>query len=83
MRYRAVFSDSSVLFFTSLTRRQQVKLLDRAQSLAGSPFVVPDFRSKDDDGREICHLLIDDYLFEYWVDDAARLVMIVDIEDAE
>jgi hypothetical protein len=36
MRYRPVFSDTAVLFFTSISRRKQEKLLDRAQELARS-----------------------------------------------
>jgi hypothetical protein len=83
MRYRPVFSDSAVVFFASLSRRRQRKLLDRALELAGDPFLVPDFRSVDDDGREICHVLVDDFIFSYWADHAARVVMIVDVEDGE
>jgi hypothetical protein len=83
MRYRPVFSDSAVAFFASLSRRRQRKLLDRALELADDPFLVPDFRSVDDDGREICHVLVDDFIFSYWPDHAARVVMIVDVEDGE
>jgi len=83
MRYRPVFSDMAVLFFTSLPHRRQWKVVHRAQELAADPFLVPDFRRPDEDGREISHLLVDGFLFSYWVDHAARLVMIVDIEDGE
>ena len=82
MRYRPVFSDSAVAFFTTLSRRRQRKLLDRARELAADPFVVPDLRRMDDDGREIGDLLIDNFLFSYWVDHAAKAVMVVEIEDA-
>ena len=83
MRYRPVFSDSAVVFFVSLPRRRQRKLLDRALELAGDPFLVPDFRNTDDDAREICHVLVDGFIFSYWVDHAVRSVMIVEIEDGE
>jgi len=81
MRYRPVFSDSTVSFFATLSRRRQVKLLDRARELAEDPFVVPDLRRVDDDGREIGDILIDDFLISYWVDHPAKIVMIVEIED--
>jgi hypothetical protein len=83
MRYRPVFSDSAVLFFVSLSRRRQWKLLDRARELASDPFLVPDFRMPDEANREISHVLVDGFLFSFWVDDATRVVMIVDIEDGE
>jgi hypothetical protein len=83
MRYRPVFSDSAVVFFVSLSRRRQRKLLNRALELAGDPFLVPDFRNNDDDGRGICHVLVDGFIFSYWVDHAVRSVMIVEIEDGE
>jgi hypothetical protein len=71
MRYRPVFSDSAVIFFASLSRRRQRKLLDRALELAGDPFLVLDFRGVDDEGREIYHVLVDDFIFSYWPDHAA------------
>ena len=82
MHYRPVFSDSSVSFFAALPKRRPKKLLDRARELAADPFVVPDLRRTDDDGREIGDVLIDDFLISYWVDHPAKAVLIVEIEDA-
>ncbi len=82
MHYRPVFSDSAVSFFAALPKRRQKKLLDRARELAADPFVVPDLRRTDDDGREIGDILIDDFLFSYWVDHPVKTVLIVEIEDA-
>ena len=82
MRFRPVFSDSAVAFFATLPRRRQRTLLARAQELAGDPFLQPDLKRIDDEGREIGDILIDDFLFSYWADHAARVVMIVEIEDA-
>jgi hypothetical protein len=83
MRYRPIFSDSAVSFFVSLSRRKQWKLLDRAQELASDPFLIPDFRAADDEGREISHVLVDGFLFTYWVDHSSSVVMIVEIDDGE
>ncbi len=82
MRYRPVFSDSAVDFFATLSRRRQWMLLDRARELGADPFVAPDLRRVDNDGREIGDILIDDFLFSFWVDHPAKIVMIVEIEDA-
>lgn len=67
--------------FATLPRRRQRRLLDRARELADDPFVVPDLRRTDDEGREVGDILIDDFLFSYWVDHPAKVVMIVDVED--
>ena len=81
MRYRPVFSDSAVEFLATLPRRRQRRLLDRAQELAGDPFLIPDIRLPDEEGREISHILIDDFLFSFWPDHATKVVMIVEIAD--
>ena len=81
--YRAVFSDFSVEFFTALSRRRQRKLLDRARELAADPFLIPNYSTKDSDGRDTAHLLVGDFIFTYHVDHATRLVMITEIDDAE
>ena len=80
--YRPVFSADAVALFSGLSRRRQRRLLDRAHELAADPFLVPDFTSSDAEGRVIAHLLLDDFLFDYWVDHAVRTVLIVGIDDA-
>ena len=65
-----------------LSQRRQRKLLDRARELAADPFLLPDIRRSDDEGREIGDILIGDFLFSYWVDHAAKVVMITEVEDA-
>jgi hypothetical protein len=50
--------------------------------LADDPFLVPDFKTPDDEGREFSLILIDDFLFSFWADHAAKVLMIVEIEDA-
>lgn len=82
MPYRPIVSDSAVAFFATLSRLRQRALLDRARELADDPFVIPDLRREDDDGREIGDILIDDFLFSFWVDHAAKVVMIVEVDDA-
>ena len=81
MRYRPVFSDSAIEVFATVSRRRQQMILDRARELAADPFVVPDLSRVDDDGHEIGDILIDEFLFSFWVDHAAKVVMIVDLED--
>lgn len=81
--YRPVFSDTAVAFFVSLPRRRQRKRLDRAHELAADPFLVPDFRGADAEGRELSHVMTDSFVFTYWVDHAVKRVMITEVDDAE
>ncbi len=53
-----------------------------ARQLAAHPLVRSDYRLLDETGREIEHLLIEDYVFAYWLDHGEREVRLTDIEDA-
>ena len=79
--YEVVFAAHAVEFFLGLTKRRQRKLLDRSRELAIDPSLVPDFRSADSIGRTISHLVVDDFIFDFWVDHAARQVIVTGIDD--
>ena len=83
LRYEAVFAASAVEFFVRLGKRRQRKLLDRAQELAADPFLVPDFRTTDAAGREISHLIAEEFIFDFWIDHAVKQVVITEIADVE
>lgn len=57
--------------------------MDRAYELARYPFLESDYRLSDPEGHMIEHLLVDGVVFSYWIDHAAKLVMITEIEDAQ
>ena len=80
--YALVFSESAADFILALPLRRRRRVRDSAGRLANDPFVRSDYSVQDDSGREIDHLLIEDFVFAYWVDHAAREVRIVDIDDA-
>jgi hypothetical protein len=81
--YEPVFAASAVEFAVGLSRRRQRKLLDVAMQLAADPFLVPDFRSKDLAEREILHLLAEGFIFDFWVDHAAKRVVVLEIESVD
>ncbi len=81
--YEAVFTASAVEFFVGLSKRRQRKLLDRTHELAADPFLVPDFRTVDASGREIYHLMVDGFIFDYWVDHAVKQVILTEIDHVE
>jgi mRNA-degrading endonuclease RelE of RelBE toxin-antitoxin system len=80
--YEPVFAEGAAEFLLHLPRRRQRRVVALAQQLATHPHVRSDYSLPDDAGRTIEHLTIEDYVFAYWLDHAAREVRIVDIDDA-
>lgn len=81
--YEVIFAAVAVEFFLGLTKRNQRKVLDRAQELAADPFLVPDFLSNDSTGRTIFHFMADGFVFDFWIDHAAKQVIVTEIEFVE
>jgi hypothetical protein len=77
--YESVLSVAAANFIISLPRRQQALVLDLADQIARQPFQVSDYRSHDAAGREVENLLLDEYVFTYWIDHAVKEVRIVEI----
>jgi hypothetical protein len=77
--YASHLSSQAAAFIVGLPRRQQQKLLDFADQLANQPFQVGDYRLKDATGRDVETLLMDEFLFTYWVDHSAKEVRITEI----
>lgn len=82
-KYRPSFSDLAAEFILALPKRRQRKAMDRAYELARYPFLESDYQIIATTGRTIDHILIDGFVISYWIDHAAKLVMITEIEDAE
>ena len=80
--YRPVLSDEAAEFLVQQPKARQRKILGFARQLAADPFVRSDYVIADDSGRELEHLLIDAWVFTYWVDHAVCELRIVEIEDA-
>lgn len=77
--YSSHLSIPATAFLTGLPRRKQKVVLDLAEQLALHPFRLSDYRTTDAAGREMENLLIDDWLFTYWVDHAVKEVRITEI----
>jgi len=81
--YRPHFSDLATEFILSLPSRRQRRAMACAYQLARYPAVESDYQLRDADGRDIEHLLVDGFVFCYWVDHSVKVVMITEIEDAD
>jgi len=79
LRYESQLSLAAAAFVVSLSRRQQRLILDLADQISKAPSQGGDYRTADATGRAIENLLLEGYLFSYWVDDSAREVRITEI----
>ncbi len=80
--YRPVFSADATDFIVGLPKRRQQRVVLLAERLAVNPFILSDYSVPDESGRPVEHLLVEDYVFAYWIDHASKEVRITDIEDA-
>jgi hypothetical protein len=65
MKYRPCFSDRAVAYVVGLSKRRQRVLLDRVRELASDPVLPPDLESIDSEGRNISHIVVDDFAIAY------------------
>jgi hypothetical protein len=80
--YRLVFAEGIAEFLIQQPKRRQRQIVALARKLAEHPLILSDYQLADESGRQIEHLLIDGYVFAYWLDHAVREIRITDIEDA-
>ena len=77
--YQSHLSLEAVAFVVALPKRKQRRVLDLADQIARHPFKIGDYAMVDSTGRTVENLLLEGYLFSYWVDHAAREVRISEI----
>lgn len=77
--YRSHLSLEAAAFVAALPRREQRSVLKLAGQFAKKPFQAGDYQMGDVAGRMVENLLVDGYLFSYWVDHASREVRIIEI----
>jgi hypothetical protein len=77
--YRSHLSLEAMAFVVALSRRRQRSVLNLADRIARRPFKLGDYRTGDATGRKVESLLIEGYLFSFWVDHASCEVRIIEI----
>ena len=75
-RYQSHLSIEAAQFIVGLPKRRQLIVLDLADQIARHPFQIGDYRAEDANGRVTDNLLLEGYLFTYWIDHASREVRI-------
>jgi hypothetical protein len=77
--YESTLSREAVALVVLLSKRQQRLVLDLADQIARQPFQIGDYPTVDAVGRRVENLLLQGYLFSFWVDHGAREVRISEI----
>ena len=70
--YRSHLSMEAASFLITLSKEKQRKVLDLADRIAAQPFQISDYQLSDESGRLIENILIDEFLFSYWLDHADK-----------
>lgn len=77
--YESHLSLDAVAFVVTLPKRKQRLVLDLADQIASHPFQIGDFLTFDAVDRSVENVLLEGYLFSFWVDHASREVRICEI----
>ena len=81
--YTPVYSELAANAIVALPRRKAQRVLDLCRILARNPFVGSDYVVTDSSGHTVEHLLTEGFILTYWVDHAAKTVMVVEVDSAE
>ena len=77
--YRYVIAQQAADFALRLPPSEQQRLASACRLLAAQPFRTGDYSTRDDAGRMLQNLLIDDWVLTYWSDHAVKEVRIVEL----
>ena len=77
--YESHLSREAAAFIIALSKRRQKQVLDLADQIAAHPFQIGDYQNTDANGRVIEHLLVDGYLFAFWIDHTSCEVRITEV----
>lgn len=76
--YVCYLSTESVSFVVGLSIQKQRKIIDLVELITASPERISDYQTTDAIGRPIENLLLEEFLFTYWIDLAAKEVQITE-----
>jgi hypothetical protein len=79
--YDPVLSSKASSILVGLPKAKQKKVLALLFQIAEHPSQLGDYATKEENGREIQHLMVGDWHFSFWADDAVREVRITDFTE--
>jgi hypothetical protein len=79
--YEPVLSSKASSSLVGLSRSKQKQVLRLLFQLAEHPGQLGDYATREDDGREIQHLMVGDWHFSFWADHAIRELRVTEIDE--
>jgi hypothetical protein len=79
--YEPVLSSKASSSLVGLSRSKQKQVLRLLFQLAEHPGQLGDYATREDDGREIQHLMVGDWHFSFWADHAVRELRVTEIDE--
>ncbi len=79
--YEPVLSGKASSILVGLSKPKQKQVLRLLFQLAEHPAQLGDYSTRDDDGREIQHLMVGDWHFSFWADHAVRELRLIEIDE--
>ena len=79
--YEPVLSARASSALVGLSRSRQKQVLRLLFQLAEHPSQLGDYATREEDGREIQHLLVGDWHFSFWADHAVRELRVTEIDE--
>ena len=76
-----VLSARAAAYLLGLPKSKQKKVMELAFGLARHPSQVGDYPTIDERGRRLQNILVGEWHFTYWADDAVREFRITDITE--
>lgn len=79
--YEPVLSGKASSFLIGVSKPKQKQVLRLLFQLAEHPGQLGDYAMRDEDGREIQHLVVGDWHFSFWADHAVRELRVTEIDE--
>lgn len=79
----AIYLHLELLEAVSTRGAQRIRIMTFVRSLAHNPHTPGDFTDRDETGRTRQIKVLGRYAVTYWVDEAVKTVMIIDVQHAD
>jgi hypothetical protein len=79
--YDPVLSSKAASFLVGLSKSKQKKVVALLFQIAEHPGQLGDYATREENDREIQHLMVGDWHFSFWPDHAARELRVTEVAE--
>ena len=79
--YEPVLSGKASSFLVGVSKAKQRKIIALIFQISDHPGQLGDYSTRDDIGRDVQHLLLGDWQFSFWADQAVRELRVTEIAE--